>query len=493
MKKKLLSIKIELRAIRTISVEPESRAAREFLAKLSEEHFAYNVSRIAYKRIKHYLRTNSTIPSWDELCSDPAVEKSVREVLEDCDYEPITSKKRVRSAIDRLQEYRKLRMLTKIGKAVEEMLSDDDKPLNADKEIEKIQSILTGVKSSGNFRVLRIGQNSNVMKQVEKLLKGESIVYVPTGFSGFDSINRGIPLGSVMLVAGPTGTGKSALLAQLMANMAMSGAKAGTVPLEMSNSEMLQRHIARVSSLDMTKLLDPQTRLKKSERQEIYEKFAKYDKKIAKAGGSLEYYEFDDGVNIEQVTATVEPFELDVLGIDYLGLLEGTSGERQWQYLMDTVRYLHIWCKSTNTTGIAAAQLSEDGMLRYSKGMAEHAKFFWSWKVDDVARQTGLFEIEQRKARQASDHSFMLHFDLAKMTIKDATKDLIEEANTLRKQSKEARKDGKSSGKRWKDDLSWDEDSEELPEPKPGRNAQKHVKKSKGKSEKAFKRKNIEL
>ena len=492
MKKKLLSIKIELRVIRTLSVESESRATREFLAKLSEEHFAYNVSRIAFRRIKHYLREKSTIPSWDEICSDPAIEKSVREVLEDCEYEPITSKKRVRAAIDRLQEYRKLRMLTKIGKAVEDMLSDDDKPLNADKEIEKIQNILTGVKSSGNFRVLRIGQNSNVMKSVEKLLKGESIVYVPTGFSGFDSINRGIPLGSVMLVAGPTGSGKSALLAQLMANMAMSGAKAGTVPLEMSNDEMLQRHIARVSALDMTKLLDPKNRLKKQERREIYEKFSKYDKKIAKAGGALEYYEFDDGVNIEQVTATVEPFELDVLGIDYLGLLEGVSGERQWQYLMDTVRYLHIWCKSTSTIGIAAAQLSEDGMLRYSKGMAEHAKFFWSWKVDDIGKQTGLFEIEQRKARQASDHSFMLHFDLAKMTVKDATKDLIEEAQTLRQQGKEARKDNKS-GKRWKDDLSWDEEDEDLPEPKPGRNAQKHVKKKKEKNSKVSKRREIEL
>lgn len=493
MKRKLFSIQIELRTIRTISLEPESRATREFLAKLSEEHFAYNVTRVAFKRIRHFMKKSSVIPSWDELVSDPGIESSIRETLEECELTPITSKKRVKQSISRLQEYRKLRMLTKIGKQIEQMLEDDDKAINVDEEIEKVQATLTGVKSSGNFRVLRIGTNSNALKMVEKILKGETTIYIPTGFNGFDSVNRGIPLGSCMLIAGPTGSGKSLLMAQLAANMAASGAKVGTVPLEMDNPEMLERHIARVAQIDALKLLDPQNRLKRSERKEIYEKFKKYDKKIAKNGGSLEYYEFDEAVGIEQVTATVEPFELDVLGIDYLGLLEGTSGDRQWQYMMDVVRYLHVWGKNTKTATIGAAQLSEDGLLRYSKGMAEHAKYFWSWKKDEVSKETGIYQIDQQKARKASDHSFPLYFNFAKMTVKDADKEMVEEADKMRKADKE-----KSKNKRWennKSSLSWDDESDdEEPRPKAGKNAQHHNIRKNKKLQKAQKRnKEIEI
>lgn len=465
--RKLYSMKVELRVLRTIVEEPESRAAKAFLAKLDTEHFASEVARAAWKRIRHSLKKSSSIPSWDELSSDPNIDESIQEVLEDCDFEPISSKKRTHSAIDRLQEYRKLRTLTKIGKQLETALNSTE-PVNVDEEIEKIQSTLSTARQKGNFKVLRIGQNSNVMKSVERMLKGTSITYVPTGFNGFDSINRGIPDGAYMLIAAPTGSGKSALLSQMCENMSMAGAKVGTAPLEMSNDELLQRNMARVGTLDMTKLLDPQNRLSKRDRKELREKMRKYDKKIASSGGSLEYYEFEEGITVEQLCATVEPYELDVLGIDYLGLLDGMGGDNMWRALMDAGRYLHVWGKATKTRTIAAAQLSEDGALRYSKGLAEHAKFFWYWTPDEISKQTGIYEITQRKARQASDHSFMLHFNMPTMTIKDASQDAIKEASKLRNDGKKARGDQDKTEKKWKKEskIGWeDEDDEDLPKP----------------------------
>ncbi len=109
-----------------------------------------------------------------------------------------------------------------------------------------------------------------------------------------------------------------------------------------------------------------------------------------------------------------------MLAIDYLGLLEGADGEDQWRMLMNIARFLHVWGKANKVICIAAAQLSEEGMLRYAKGLAEHAKYFWSWRVDDITKSTGIVTINQKKARQASDHDFMLQFDLARMTVRDA-------------------------------------------------------------------------
>lgn len=471
--RKLFSMQIELRVLRTIALEPDSKATNLFLAKLDETYFASEVARATFKRIRHSLKRTSSIPSWDELVSDPNIDESIQDVLEECDYEALTSKKRVDKAIDRLQEYKKLRILTKIGKRLERAINGTD-PINVDNEIEGIQSELATTRAASNFRILRIGVNSNVMKSVDRLLKGTSITYIPTGFDGFDSINRGIPNGSFFLVAGPTGSGKSLLLNQLGENFAKAGAKVGISPLEMSNDEMLQRNVARVGKFDMTKLLDPQNRLSKKEHIEIREKFAAYDKKILKSGGSLEFYEFDEDITIETLTSTVKPFDLDVLGIDYLGLLDGASGDDQWRALMNIARYCHVWGKSNKTTVMAAAQLSDDGALRYSKGLAEHAKYFWNWTVDEVSKQTGIFEIQQRKARQASDHSFPLHFNMPMMTVKDATKEAIEDAQSLRKESKKARGEGDSTNKKWKKEgnLSWDDDDE--PAPRPGKKAQHH-------------------
>lgn len=473
--RKLYSLSIELKVIRTLTVDPESRAAQELLARVDESYFASEVARTAYRKCIQSLKKNSELPYWDDLISDPNIDESIREALEDCDHEPLDTKRKTLKAVDRLKEYRQLRLWSKIGKQAERILTSTE-PVNIDDEFAELNNTVADQGPSRNFKVLRIGKNSNSAKQVDKLLAGTAITYLPTGFAGFDAINRGIPLGSFFLIGAPTGGGKSTLINQLAENFAMAGAKVDLIPLEMSNNEMLQRNVARVSETDMTKLLDPTEKLKSSEIEMIKERWAKYDKKIEKVGGQLEFYEFDGGVTIEQATATIKPFAPDVLIIDYLGLLDGTTGEDQWRALGNAARYCHIWGKANNCIVVAAAQLSDEGLIRYAKAMQEHAKYFWYWTVNENSKATGIYEIIQRKARQASDHNFYLKFDLPKMTVKDADKEAIEELKNVRKDSKSGRKDDKVS-KKWEKDSSvgWGDD-EDIPDPVPGKRAQRDVK-----------------
>lgn len=477
LRKKMFSRRIELLVIRTITVEPDSRATQDLLAKLDESHFASETARVAFRRIRTGLKRNSNPPSWDDLISDPALDDTVREELEECKLRPLRKKLRTREAIDRLLEYKKLRLLSKIGRRISDVLNSPE-PVVADTEIAEIQNTLAQSRSAKNFKVLRIGVNSNVMKHVDRMLRGQAITYLPTGFEGFDGVNRGIPDGAFMLLGAPTGAGKSLLLNQLFENFAKSGAKVGISPLEMSNDEMLQRNMARVGQVDMTKLLDPVKKLSLEEHKTIRKGFDRYDKKIAAAGGALEFYEFDEDVTIETLTSTVKPFELDALGIDYLGLLDGMNGDDQWRALMNAARYCHVWGKANNTRTVAACQLSEDGMLRYAKGMGEHAKFFWTFTVDEIAKSTGIIEITQRKARQASDHSFPLSMNWATQTVVDADKDAMEQVREKRKSSR-GDDDGKGGkGKKgWKKDksISWEDEDDDgpLPEPRPGPRAQK--------------------
>jgi len=480
----------ELRVIRTLTVNPDSRAAQDLLSKIDASFFATSVGREAFKICSQELRKNSQLPYWDDLISNPRLDESIRDVLEDSgDVGTLKSKKITRKAIDRLAEYRKLRSLSKLGSKLADALNSTD-AINVDELVSESQQILNNARSAKNFKVLRIGKNSNVSKHIKKVLKGEAQKFIPTGFNGFDKYNRGIPLGSYFLIAAPTGTGKSAMINQVAENMARNGAKVGVAPLEMINIEMLQRNLARVTDTDMLKFLDPKSNFNKEHKRDIYKKFMKFDRKIAKVGGAIEYYEFDEDITIENLTSTVKPFGLDVLAIDYLGLLEGTQGDNQWQALGNVARFLHVWGKANDIITIAAAQLSDEGMLRYSKQMAEHAKFFWYWKSTDANKSSGIYDIVQRKARQASDHTFQLKFDPTKMTWRDPSEEEIEEF----KQSEESSRDGKTSkySSKWKkkSSVGWDDEEDNEIEPEPGKRAQDHVKKKKKKKSKA---KEVEL
>lgn len=477
--RKRFSLNVELRVLRTLALEPDSRAAHDLLAKLDISHFASEIGKAAFKRCLLKLKRSSTLPSWEELSSDPNIDETIQEALDECELEPLVSKKRTRAAIDRLNEYKKIRTLFKIGKQLDGALNSTE-PLNVDAEIERVTNILGETKSVNNVKILRMGVNSNVENSVKRMLRGTAISLIPTGFEGFDSINKGIPVGSVMVVGAPTGRGKSLLLNQICENFAMSGAKVDLAPLEMSNDEMLQRNMARIGDFDMIKLLDPQNRISRRESKEIFEKFMSFDKKLARRGGSMEFLEFEEGINIEGLTSTVKPFAPDVLGIDYLGLLDGVGGDNQWQHMMDAVRYLHVWGKGNKCSSVVAVQMTDEGLLRYSKGVAEHAKFFWYWTVDEIEKQTGIYTITQRKARNASDHSFMLKFDFPRMRVTDASKDDIKDMSDRRKEGRRGNS-GESTEKKWKKDssLSWGESDEDEPQPKSGKRAFDHNKKKK--------------
>jgi hypothetical protein len=474
--RKLYSLTMELYAIRTLTVAPESRAAQELLAKLDESYFATEVARTAFKVCLKSLRRKSELPDWEDLITDPAIDESIRDALAECDLKPVNNKKKTMKLIQRLGDYRRWRLLAKIGKISAKFIESTE-DINIDDAFAEVSNVMNQQSSGKNFRVLRIGKNSNSLKYVKKVLKGEAITYVPTGFKGFDSINRGLPPG-FHLMASPTGRGKSTMLNQIAQNMAEAGAKVGFAPLEMSNEENLQRNIARVAQIDMTRLLDPQNKISNTDYEEILERWEKHDKKIEKNGGAIEFYEFDNAVTAESLAVSVQSFGLDVLIIDYLGLLDETSGDAQWQKLGEAAWFLHTWAKANGVVVIAAAQLSEEGALRYSKMLAEHAKFFWYWAPDDTARASGIYKITQRKARNASDHDFYLKFDLPRMTVVDAESDDVDEAKKQEKDSKSPR-DASKTSKKWEKDSSvgWG-DEEDIPDPVPGKRAQ-HDKKSK--------------
>lgn len=466
MARKLYSLKAELLAIRTICEFGDKRPGQFLLSKLNEEYFATEIARASWKRIIHNMRKSGDAPNWHELVTDPGIDETIRDSLEEIDYEPISSKKRIEALVRRLNDYRKNRVLLDIGKLLDKKLNSTD-AFDTDETIKYIQDKLSGSTQLNSFKVVHIGEGSNVDKHVKRMLSGSALTYIPTGFNGFDEKNRGLISGSFVLLAGETGAGKSALLGSLANNMALSGAKIAMIPLEMTNDEVLQRDIARNTEVSLNELIDPENRITKKLKIDTYDRFMRHDKRIARHGGRISYYEFDNDVSIEGLLSTIQPYGYDAVILDYIGLLDGLSGDDQWRAMNNVCRYGKVWAKNNGVLLIVAAQLSKEGMLKYARGMMDHANNCWIWAKDEVFTTTGVAVMRQPKARQQSNHDFLLRFDFPKMIVRDADEDDVKAFEAGSK----SRKEGKRQ-KRWEDDDSgtWDTGEEKEKKSKKAKN-----------------------
>ena len=68
---------------------------------------------------------------------------------------------------------------------------------------------------------------------------------------------------------------------------------------------------------------------------------------------------------------------------------------------------------------ICLAQLKDDGDIKYSRGIKEHADFCWFWKYGQKEEETHVVEIKQEKHRNAPGYKFLLKENFKNMRFED--------------------------------------------------------------------------
>lgn len=386
--RKMYSANLEKRAIRTLC--SGSVGAAIVASSITEEHFATESGTAAYKRLRAIQSKKGILLDWKTLVEDPGLGQNIKGALNSFKQKPAVDKDSATSLVEQLNSYRKIRGIKTLAETLYSKVRESDE--DPDDILSGASNLLASVSIGANgFNVNKIGKKGNTLKLVKDMLKGQVHRYIPTGFNAFDNINHGIALGSFMMVAATTGGGKSAMLNKLSRNFALHGAKVGIVPLEMDNGQLMARTMADESKVSMTKLLDPMKRLTKKERNQIAKDYIKLEKNIKRAGGSLEMIQPDEDVDIESLLMYVKPKALDVVIIDYIGLLKGADGDDQPRMLSRIGRYCKRWAEINKCVVICAAQLSDEGVVRYSRALAEHCL------TGDtlISTPTGLVRIDQ--------------------------------------------------------------------------------------------------
>jgi hypothetical protein len=204
-------------------------------------------------------------------------------------------------------------------------------------------------------------------------------------------------------------------------NMAENGYKVSLVPLEMSEAEMHNRIMAKITRYPLKKIRLQQ--LATGEKADAEAKMDAWNEKVAAKGGRLTVYKPPGDVTIREVLAATAAFKSDVKIIDYVGLLAGADGEEQWKELGKIARFCKIHAEAENCVVILLVQVNEEGKVKYSSGMAEHATNALLWSNIKEIKETGMMYVVQLKSRNSSADPFRMRQNHEFMDIEEVTAD----------------------------------------------------------------------
>ncbi|HAU5500080.1 TPA: DNA helicase [Cronobacter sakazakii] len=192
------------------------------------------------------------------------------------------------------------------------------------------------------------------MDVLESRMHGEeSGLYLKTGIQSLDDEYGGFDRTDLIVIAGRPGMGKTELAINIANSIGRQKGKGLFVSLEMSDMQVVERHVADRAGLPIGALRNPLNMI-----QEQYTR-------LTTATGTLmdeNNYVIDGSFTVDDCIAHAERLKSDgglsFLAIDYLGLLEKPKAERNDIAIAEITRKLKQFCLRNKVPVILLSQLN---------------------------------------------------------------------------------------------------------------------------------------
>ncbi|EOI5799791.1 replicative DNA helicase [Cronobacter dublinensis] len=192
------------------------------------------------------------------------------------------------------------------------------------------------------------------MAVIDSRLQGEeSGLYLKTGIQALDDEYGGFDRTDLIVIAGRPGMGKTELAINIANSIGRQKGKGLFVSLEMSDMQVVERHVADRAGLSVGALRNPLNMI-----QEQYTR-------LTTATGTLmdeNNYVIDGSFTVDDCIAHAERLNSDgglsFLAIDYLGLLEKPKAERNDIAIAEITRKLKQFCLRNKVPVILLSQLN---------------------------------------------------------------------------------------------------------------------------------------
>jgi archaellum biogenesis ATPase FlaH len=198
------------------------------------------------------------------------------------------------------------------------------------------------------------------------------------------------------MIVGTTGGGKTLVAQNIAENMALF-ADVCYVPLEMTEEEMVARSMSAKGKVPINKVTSG--KWSDSETEKCIEGLQKYNRKLKKQGRRLGIFSPPEDMSFDEIVTFLHPYAYDVIVVDYVSLLKGADGDDQWRALTNISRQAKIYAKTHKKIVVLLAQLSEEGKIRYARGMLENANLAMTFLATEATKAAGEIPVVMPKAR----------------------------------------------------------------------------------------------
>ena len=437
---KLFNTRLELAAIRSIC-SAKLEVSGHLLAALDESFFHSDECIEALALIKKDFRATGRPTAFKALVEDPRISDSTKEILVEADA-PARDLRSAQSLSSHLGRLRKIRLMYLMFR---EGMEAFEKPKVDEEEMMKgIAEKMTQIHAArlGEADMVHFGADSNAMEIVyEQLFGEEQDNVIPTGFQTWDQRNGGFFRGSLIILGGSSGAGKSILANQLTGNQAQMGYHVDMVPLEMSTTEMISRTMSSQSRVDSIDII--LRKLSDVDKELVYKRMKRFNRRIAKADGRLNVFKPRTDMSMEEIMSALHALGSDITYIDYISLLAGVGGDDAWQKLGEVARFGKIFAEIHNRVVVLLAQVSEEGKIRYSQAIKEHASVAWTFTATEESREKGYLNIDTLKSRNQVRYPFTLKINYNTTSVTDLSPDEMRQVDEENQAKKSARKTGR--------------------------------------------------
>ncbi|CNI79059.1 replicative DNA helicase [Yersinia frederiksenii] len=236
---------------------------------------------------------------------------------------------------------------------------------NINECIAEVSGIVSRLQFETNDKVpRRVGDMlDDYMQVLEKRMHGaESGLYLKTGIEPMDDEYGGFDRTDLIIIAGRPGMGKTELAINIANSIGRQKGKGLLVSMEMSEMQVVERHVADRAGLSVGALRNPINMI-----QEQYTR-------LTAATGTLmdeNNYVIDGAFTVDEAIAHAERMNMDsnlsFLAIDYLGLINKPKAERNDIAIGEITRKLKQFCLRNKVPVILLSQLNRGVETRVDK------------------------------------------------------------------------------------------------------------------------------
>lgn len=347
------SYDFEEQLVGAMMVKGDHVDCREIAGKLPAEAFDNHHLRSMYKVICSLLEKAEPIDMFSVQDGVPQESKDfVLDVVKRC-----SSAANIKAWAKRVRQCWMVRRgEAELLKAVETLRSISAHDIND--RIAEVTGILSKLQFETNDKLPRrigdlIPDYLNVLE--ERMRGSESGLYLQTGISAIDDAYGGFDRTDLIIIAGRPGMGKTELAINIANSIGRQKGRGLLMSMEMSETQVVERHIADRGGLSITTLRNPLGMV-----QEDYTR-------LTTATGTLldeDNYVLAGSFTIDEIIAQAERMNMDgglsFLAIDYLTLIDMPKADRPDLAIAEVTRKLKQFCLRNKVPVILLAQLNRN-------------------------------------------------------------------------------------------------------------------------------------